>query len=129
LIAQALANLVDNAIKYTPEGGKVTLSLSKNGGHPTFAVADTGPGVPDAYKEKVLQRLFRLEQSRTSPGSGLGLSLVHAVSRSHGLQLKLADNHPGLCVALTFEQAVPVPASEPKYAPEAESDPQPVAAE
>lgn len=129
LIAQALANLVDNAIKYTPENGKVTLSLSKRDGRPTFAVADSGPGVPDAYKDKVLQRLFRLEQSRTSPGSGLGLSLVNAVARSHGLQLKLEDNHPGLRVSLSFDQAVPVPVSEPRYTMDPEPDAQPVPAE
>ena len=101
LIAQALANLIDNAIKYTAEG-TVRVTLAQRDGRPAFIVADSGPGVPEAYREKVLERLFRLEQSRTSPGSGLGLSLVAAVAKSHGLLLKLEDNHPGLRVTLHF---------------------------
>jgi len=101
LIGQALANLIDNAIKYTTEGG-VTVALTESDGRPAFIVSDTGPGVPEAYRDKVLERLFRLEQSRTSPGSGLGLSLVSAVAKSHGLDLKLEDNRPGLRVTLQF---------------------------
>lgn len=101
LIAQAMANLIDNAVKYTDEGS-VTAVLTLQDGCPAFIVADTGTGVPDAYKDKVLERLFRLEQSRTSPGSGLGLSLVAAVAKSHGLSLKLEDNTPGLRVTLGF---------------------------
>jgi signal transduction histidine kinase len=101
LVAQALANLIENAVKYTKEGS-VTAVLTRQNGCPAFIVADTGPGVPDAYKDKVLERLFRLEQSRTSPGSGLGLSLVAAVTKSHGLELKLDDNTPGLRVTLRF---------------------------
>jgi signal transduction histidine kinase len=101
LIAQALANLIDNAVKYT-ERGSVTVALTEQNGCATFVVADTGPGVPEEYKDKVLERLFRLEQSRTSPGSGLGLSLVAAVAKSHSLELKLEDNNPGLRVTLRF---------------------------
>lgn len=114
LIAQALANVIDNAIKYSPEGGAVTVVSTLIKGKPTFVVTDTGPGIPDEFKAKVLERLFRLEQSRTSPGSGLGLSLVHAVARSHNLELKLDDNHPGLRVTLTFPEAVPAPAKPPE---------------
>ena len=113
LIGQALANLLDNAIKYT-EKGSVTVALTKHGGRPAIVVADTGPGVPAAFREKVLERLFRLEQSRTSPGSGLGLSLVAAVAKSHGLELKLEDNMPGLRVILRFP--VQQPAALPKPA-------------
>jgi signal transduction histidine kinase len=101
LIAQALANLIDNAVKYTDQGS-VSVALTLKGGTPAFIVADTGPGVPEAYRDRVLDRLFRLEQSRTSPGSGLGLSLVAAVAKSHGLELKLEDNTPGLRVVLRF---------------------------
>ena len=101
LIAQALANLIDNAVKYTQKGS-VTVALTRRDGRPAFIVADTGTGVPEAYRGKVLERLFRLEQSRTSPGSGLGLSLVAAVAKSHGLDLKLEDNMPGLRVILRF---------------------------
>ena len=134
MIAQALANLVDNAIKYVPERGAVTLSLALIDGKPTFSVADTGPGVPEAFKGKVLERLFRLEQSRTSPGSGLGLSLVNAVARSHGMVLKLLDNHPGLRVTLAFPDVVAVPIAarpqaDPELAPEPAEDPVRAAAE
>ena len=101
LIAQALANLIDNAIKYT-QVGTVTVVVSCQDGRPTLVVADTGPGIPPAFRGKVLERLFRLEQSRTSPGSGLGLSLVAAVAKSHGLELTLDDNLPGLKVMLRF---------------------------
>jgi signal transduction histidine kinase len=116
LVAQALANLVDNAIKYTDEGA-VTLSATERDGRAMFVVADTGPGIPDEDKGRVLERLVRLEQSRTSPGSGLGLSLVAAVAKSHGLELSLKDNHPGLRVELVF----PAPEPGPKPAPAEES--------
>lgn len=106
LVAQALANVVDNAIKYTPEGS-VTLALTSLDGRPAFVVADTGPGIPDQFKDKVLERLFRLEQSRTSPGSGLGLSLAAAVARSHNIELRLEDNRPGLRVVLRFPERRP----------------------
>ena len=94
-------NLIDNAIKYTDEGS-VSVVLTRQKGQLVFVVSDTGPGVPDEYKDKVLERLFRLEQSRTSPGSGLGLALVAAVAKSHGLELKLEDSSPGLKVCLRF---------------------------
>lgn len=110
LIGQALANLIDNAVKYT-DTGSVAVALTSQGGRPAFVVADTGPGVPEAYRGKVLERLFRLEQSRTSPGSGLGLSLVAAVAKSHGMDLVLEDNMPGLRVILRFP---PQRAAEPK---------------
>lgn len=119
LLAQALANLIDNAIKYTSEGA-VTVALTRQEGRPAFVVTDTGPGVPDEYKDKVLERLFRLEQSRTSPGSGLGLALVAAVAKSHGLELKLEDNTPGLRVTLWFPPAEPAAsaaAASPTKAP------------
>lgn len=101
LVAQALANLVDNAIKYT-ETGTIVISATERDGRAMVVVSDTGPGIADADKDKVLERLVRLEQSRTSPGSGLGLSLVKAVAKSHGLELTLKDNHPGLRVELVF---------------------------
>ncbi len=116
LLAQALANLIDNAIKYTAEGA-VTVVLTRQKGLPVFIVCDTGPGVPDEYKDKVLERLFRLEQSRTSPGSGLGLALVAAVAKSHGLELKLEDNTPGLKVSLHFPASAVT--TDPKLAPAA----------
>ena len=101
LVAQALANVIDNAIKYTDQGG-VKVVLTRIDDRAAFVVSDTGPGIPDEFKDKVLQRLFRMEQSRTSQGSGLGLSLAAAVARSHGMELKLEDNKPGLRVTLRF---------------------------
>ncbi|TAL02077.1 MAG: HAMP domain-containing histidine kinase [Rhodospirillaceae bacterium] len=131
LVAQALANLVDNAIKYT-ETGSVTIAANERDGRAMLVVADTGPGIADAYKDKVLERLVRLEQSRTSPGSGLGLSLVAAVAKSHGLDLVLKDNNPGLRVELAFPRIeATVKATPPPMVPPAEKDaaPRQVAAE
>lgn len=102
LVAQALANLTDNAIKFTPENGKVAIAVATENGRSTFTVADTGPGIPPDFREKVFDRLFRLDASRTTPGSGLGLSLVGAVAKSHGIEVALSDNAPGLRVKITF---------------------------
>jgi signal transduction histidine kinase len=113
LLFGALANLLDNAIKYTPEGGQIWVKLSPGDQGPEVVVADSGPGIPTEAREKVFRRLFRLEASRTTPGSGLGLSLVAAVARVHGVTIRLDDNHPGLRVILTFPRrpAPPAPAS------------------
>jgi signal transduction histidine kinase len=123
LVAQALANLVDNAIKYT-DAGSVSMSVIDRDGHPMYIVADTGSGVPDEFKDKVLERLFRLEESRTSPGSGLGLSLVSAVAKSHGMELTLLDNHPGLRVELKFPKSEPIMLAPPVKAIEDKSTPE-----
>jgi signal transduction histidine kinase len=95
-IAQALANLLDNAVKYTPAGGAVMLRVRRRAsGEVEFSVTDTGPGVPEADRERVVGRFVRLENSRNAPGVGLGLSLVAAVARIHGGRLELAEG-PGL---------------------------------
>lgn len=104
LLAQALANLLDNAIKYTPPGGTVSLAIERGTGGPVITVADTGPGVPEAERARVLERFVRLDATRSTPGNGLGLSLVEAVAKLHGARLSLADNHPGLKVSLAFDQ-------------------------
>ncbi len=96
LLFQAVANLVDNAIKYTPVGGQVTLSLGVGARGAMVVVADSGPGIPVGARDKVLRRLFRLESSRSTPGSGLGLSVVAAIAGLHGAQVGLEDNDPGL---------------------------------
>lgn len=104
LLSQAAANLLDNALKYTPENGTVRLIVSggEDGAGPSLTVSDTGPGIPADQRDNVLRRFVRLDQARTSPGNGLGLSLVDAVVRRHGGRLELADNEPGLRITMIF---------------------------
>ncbi|NJM33364.1 MAG: HAMP domain-containing histidine kinase [Rhodomicrobium sp.] len=108
LIAQAVANLLDNAIKYGGREGPgvsdngIELSLTAKNGHAEIVVADRGPGVPAEDRERVFKRFVRLEASRSQPGSGLGLSLVAAVTRLHGGTLTLSDNAPGLKATLSL---------------------------
>ncbi len=107
-LAQALANILDNAVKYTPAGGAIMLRVRRrSSGEIEFSVTDTGPGVPDEDRERVIQRFVRLENSRSEPGAGLGLSLVGAVAEAHGGRLELdegpgrvGESGPGLRVAL-----------------------------
>ena len=95
-LAQALANLLDNAVKYTPAGGAVMLRTRRRAsGEVEISVTDNGPGIPEADRERVLERFVRLERSRSAPGSGLGLSLVAAVVAAHGGRLEL-DEGPGV---------------------------------
>lgn len=102
LLFQAVANLLDNAVKYTPSGGRISLMLRRSLHAIEIVVADTGPGIPVVAREQVLQRFYRLEASRSTPGNGLGLSLVAAVATLHQAQLRLEDNEPGLRVVLAF---------------------------
>jgi len=102
LLAQALANLLDNAIKFTPEGGHIRVFLRQGGSGPEVVVEDDGPGIPADKREIVLGRRVRLDEARKLPGSGLGLSLVAAVTKLHGARLVLDDAGPGLRVALKF---------------------------
>ena len=104
LLFQSLANLLDNAMKYTPEGGAVTLHVTSDDDTVSVVVADTGPGVPPGEREAVLRRFYRLEPARSTPGSGLGLSLVSAVAQLHEAELTLEDNGPGLVVRLRFRR-------------------------
>jgi signal transduction histidine kinase len=113
LLSQAVANLLDNAIKYTPTGGAVTLAVRKRQGDLVeIAVTDTGPGIPAHERERVVLRFVRLEESRTAPGSGLGLSLVQAVADLHGAALEFSDapgsgsdESPGLKAAIVLQSA------------------------
>jgi len=112
LVSQALANLIDNAIKYAGPNGKVNgaeivVKAGNDGERITLSVADRGPGIPDADRGRVVERFVRLEQSRSEPGSGLGLSLASAVARLHGGELKLEDNHPGLRTTIALPRAGP----------------------
>jgi signal transduction histidine kinase len=102
LLFQALTNLVDNAVKYTPAGGSVHVEARRGPLGPELVVSDSGPGIPEAQRTDVLQRFVRLESSRASPGSGLGLSLVAAVAHLHGGEVRLEDNGPGLRARLVL---------------------------
>ena len=106
LVAQAIANLTDNAIKYTPEGGTVTLATTGTP-LPAISITDTGPGIPAAQREQAKQRFVRLDAQRSTPGSGLGLSLVDAVAKLHGARLELGDAAPGLRASIVFRQMPP----------------------
>ncbi len=119
LITQALANLLDNAIKYTPPGGSVTVSLSPAGFGLALSVSDNGPGIPAADRALVTDRFVRLEMSRTAPGTGLGLSLVAAVARLHYAQFSFADNEPGLRVTIVFKRVQDLVASSKDEEPAA----------
>lgn len=105
LLFQALSNVVDNAIRYTPEGGRVLVSTGRAGDEVEIRVADSGPGIPAAERKRVLERFVRLDASRHQRGTGLGLSVVDAVVRHHGGRLDLDDAGPGLVVTLTFAAA------------------------
>lgn len=107
LLGQALANLLDNAVKYTPAGGRIVLTLTAAENGPRLTVADSGPGIRPEERERVLQRFVRLDASRGTPGSGLGLSLVAAVAKLHDVTLELGDNCPGLKVTLDFPPPPP----------------------
>jgi signal transduction histidine kinase len=115
LISQALANLIDNAIKYAGPNGKlngapaeIVVKAGNDGERIALSVADRGPGIAEADRGRVVERFVRLEQSRSEPGSGLGLSLAAAVARLHGGELKLEDNHPGLRSTIALPRAGPV---------------------
>ncbi|GAB3291775.1 HAMP domain-containing histidine kinase [Parahaliea aestuarii] len=98
LLFRALYNLVDNAIQHAGEGARITLRQRGT----CIAVEDNGPGIPPAERERVFRRLYRLDQSRNRPGTGLGLSVVRAIARLHGATIALADANPGLSVTLDF---------------------------
>jgi signal transduction histidine kinase len=127
LVSQALANLIDNAIKYAAPNGnadtvangaanngsangapaEIIVAAGNEGERIALSVADHGPGIPEADRGRVVERFVRLEQSRSAPGSGLGLSLASAVARLHGGELKLEDNRPGLRSIIALPRAGP----------------------
>jgi signal transduction histidine kinase len=102
LLTQMLANLVENALRHTPEGTRIRVLLRCGGTRALLTVEDDGPGVPESERERILRRFYRLERSRTTAGSGLGLSLVAAVAALHGAALRLSDGQPGLRVEVAF---------------------------
>ena len=105
LLALAVSNLVDNALKHAPAGSTITVAAALADGRPALSVADRGPGIPAADRERALGRFVRLDPSRGSPGAGLGLALVAAVARMHGAEIVLGDNGPGLRATLRFPAA------------------------
>jgi signal transduction histidine kinase len=102
LLTQMFANLVENALRHCPPGTTIKLSVARDGDHVLAGVADNGPGIPADEREKVFQRLYRLDHSRSTPGSGLGLSLVRAIADLHGATIALEDCRPGLAVMVSF---------------------------
>jgi signal transduction histidine kinase len=102
LLFDAMANVVDNAIKYGGKAGDVVVDVMADADGAVFSVADHGPGIPDAQRQQVFKRFYRLERTCGAPGNGLGLSLVAAVARLHGASVELLDNSPGLKVCLHF---------------------------
>jgi signal transduction histidine kinase len=107
LIGQALANLIDNAVKYGGPSGEIRLSAARVGDTVRLGVADSGPGIPSEARGRVLDRFVRLEEARSRPGFGLGLSLVNAVVRLHQGTLSLEDHAPGLSVVITLPAGDP----------------------
>jgi signal transduction histidine kinase len=102
LLFDALANLVDNAIKHGRDAGRITVAARQNGSGAVLSVADDGPGIPADELQHVFKRFYRIERSRRTPGNGLGLSLVAAVARLHGARIEMVDTAPGLEFRLCF---------------------------
>jgi signal transduction histidine kinase len=104
LLFEAIANLVDNAVKFTPEGGCVELSLLRRGGESVVRVSDTGPGIPETERDAVTKRFYRSDKSRRTEGLGLGLSLVAAIVKLHGFRFNITTG-PGCAAEIVFTQA------------------------
>lgn len=102
LLTQLFANIIENSVNHCPKGTVVSIGLRTAGDKVIAVLSDDGPGIPEAEREKVFQRLYRLEKSRSRPGSGLGLSLVAAIAELHGAKVELGDNQPGLRVGIAF---------------------------
>ena len=126
MLFQAFANLLDNAIKYTPEGGKIHIYSFQKKKLWNIEISDNGPGIPEKEYEKVVQRFYRIDPSRTTPGSGLGLSLVYAVLKLHKLDMTFHNNNPGLKVRVTFNERSEVINKKPLIDNVGDSDAQPI---
>jgi signal transduction histidine kinase len=113
LLVQLFANLLENALRHTPRGSTITLSAAIQDDAIVAEVRDNGPGIPPTLREAVFRPFYRLEVSRTTQGTGLGLSLVAAIAAIHGARVLLSDNQPGLCVTVRFGTA----AAEQPYDP------------
>lgn len=102
LLTQMYANLIENAIRHCPAGATIRLKVAVDGGRVCTSIEDSGPGIPVNEHDNVFRRLYRVEKSRTSPGTGLGLSLVKAIADLHGAAIRLEDAEPGLRVVITY---------------------------
>jgi signal transduction histidine kinase len=102
LVSQAITNLIDNALKHGAGGGAVTLRAAATAGALTIQVEDRGPGIPAADRDRALRRFVRLDAARTTPGAGLGMTLIEAVARLHDGRLELSDNSPGMIARLVL---------------------------
>ena len=105
LLTQMIANIVENALRHTPAGTRIEIELAGPPAAPVCVIRDNGPGIPEPERQKVFRRFYRLDSSRATPGSGLGLSLVAAVAELHRIAVEVGDNQPGLRVTLRFPQA------------------------
>ena len=104
LIGRAVANLIDNALKYAAGGREIRVGATERDGVVELWVADRGPGIADALRDDAVKKYRRLEEARTTEGSGLGLAMARAVARLHGGDLALEDNHPGLRVLIKLRR-------------------------
>jgi signal transduction histidine kinase len=102
LLFDAVSNLIDNAIKHGGQPNEIAVEVSGSADGSSLTVADHGPGIPITERQTVFKRFYRLERSRSTPGNGLGLSLVAAVARLHDARIEVADNFPGLRLTLRF---------------------------
>ena len=114
LLMQLISNLVENALRHSAERTTIEMQISLSGKTPVLSVSDNGPGIPQEDHEKVLQRFYRGEKSRTTDGNGLGLSLVKAIAELHHAKLNMSDNAPGLRVEVRFPFAIN-PRSTPAF--------------
>lgn len=113
LLLQLVANLIENALQHCPPGTTIALALTATSRGPVAAVSDNGPGIPAGEHENVFRRFYRLERERSTPGHGLGLSLVRAIADLHGATVTLADNEPGLKVSVAFPARPKSPPGQP----------------
>lgn len=106
LLAQAMINLVENALRHTPSGSRIEIGAACVGDRPMLFVRDNGPGIPEQDRERATERFVRLEAERSTPGNGLGLSLVRAIAEAHGAILELSDASPGLMARIIFDKGI-----------------------
>ena len=111
-LQRVISNLLDNAVKFTPENGRVALSLTEEPDALVMRVADSGVGISDADKKHIFERFFRADESRTKPGNGLGLSMVHAIVLAHGASIEVSDTEGGgTTFTIRFRRSLPAATS------------------